>query len=250
MDLTLKQRFLDSWYDYFNDPELPITFYYTDTEIEGAELLEPPSGHQCVIGVLSKVRSGKSLILNEESLGCGGGKRYLGFTQQLRPHFEYFLSHGIPGEMEGERYKKSPELVKEILRLLPPFEAPGRYIVFKRWDMLEEGDDPDVVIFFATPDVLAGLFTLANFDEAEQNGVIAPFSSGCGSIVHYPFLERTADRPRAVLGMFDVSARPFVPSERLTFSVPINKFGSMVNNMAESFLITGSWDKVKRRIIR
>ncbi|MBW2029019.1 MAG: DUF169 domain-containing protein [Deltaproteobacteria bacterium] len=95
---------------------------------------------------------------------------------------------------------------------------------------------------------MEGLFTLANFDEAEQNGVIAPFSSGCVSIVHYPYLEKTADRPRAVLGIFDVSARPFVPSERLTFSVPINKFCSMVYNMAESFLITGSWDKVRGRI--
>jgi len=30
------------------------------------------------------------------------------------PHFEYFLSCGIPGKLEGERYKKSPELVKEF----------------------------------------------------------------------------------------------------------------------------------------
>ena len=76
--------------------------------------------------------------------------------------------------------------------------------------MLDESDDPAVVIFFAKADVLSGLFTLANYDEVEPNGVIAPFGAGCSTIVMYPYLERDADRPRAVLGMFDVSARPFV----------------------------------------
>jgi hypothetical protein len=51
-------------------------------------------------------------------------------------------------------------------------------------------DDPEVVIFFAQPDVLSGLFTLANYDEADPNGVFAPFAAGCGSIVHYPYLEK------------------------------------------------------------
>lgn len=114
--------------------------------------------------------------------------------------------------------------------------------------MLEEWDEPAVVIFFARPDVLSGLFTLANFDEAEPNGVFAPFAAGCGSIVHYPYLEKDSERPRAVLGMFDVSARPFVPENCLTFSVPMNKFARMIDNMEESFLITRSWAKVNKRI--
>jgi hypothetical protein len=50
--------------------------------------------------------------------------------------------------------------------------------------------------------------------------------------------------------MFDVSARPFVPKEMLTLAVPMNKFERMIENMDESFLITPSWDKVKKRISR
>jgi hypothetical protein len=88
---------------------------------------------------------------------------------------------------------------------------------------------------------LSGLFTLANFDEAKPNGVFCPFSAGCGSIVQYPYLENGSSRPRAVIGMFDVSARPYVPKETLTFAVPMNKFIRMVNNREESFLITRSW---------
>ena len=129
-----------------------------------------------------------------------------------------------------------------------PFQAPCRYIVFKRWDKLEESDDPQVVIFFAKPDVLAGLFTLANFDEEEPNGVIAPFGSGCSSIVYYPYFQRESQRPKAVIGMFDISARPFVGENELTFCVPLSKFLGMIGNIDESFLITKSWQLVQQRI--
>jgi hypothetical protein len=131
---------------------------------------------------------------------------------------------------------------------MPEFEAPAEYIVFKRWDDFDEEDEPAVIVFFAPPDVLSGLFTLAGFDEADPQAVIAPFSSGCGSIVFHPFLQLASDQPRAVLGMFDVSARPCVPSDVLTLAVPWPKFRRMVKNMEESFLITGSWEKVRARI--
>ena len=248
MDMEFKQRFSELWRKYFDGAELPMTFYYTNEEGRG-ELVKPPAAaHQCVIGVLDKVRKGQSLCFEADSLGCGGGKRYLGFTQQMRPNFEYFLSCGIPGKMEGERYKKSPEMVREVMKKMPDFRAPARFLVFKRWDSLDESDNPDVVIFCAKPDVLSGLFTLASFDEVEPNGVFAPFSAGCGSIVLYPYLEGKARRPRGVIGMFDVSARPYVQAGEMTFAAPTEKFRRMVENMEESFLITPSWEKVRKRI--
>jgi hypothetical protein len=130
----------------------------------------------------------------------------------------------------------------------PQFKAPARFIVFKRWDLLGESEDPDGVVFFARPDILSGLFTLANFDVGELNGVFCPFSAGCGSLVQYPYLEKESERPRAVLGMFDVSARPFIPEGVLSFSVPMNRFAVMVGNVEESFLITKSWGKIQKRI--
>lgn len=247
MDLKIKEEFIQLWRKHFNGSELPITFYYSDEEGH-AEMVEPPSEQKCLICDLSSVRNGKSLCFSVDSVGCGGGKRYLGFVQELRPNFEYFLSCGIPGRMEGERYKKSPELVKEVITKLPKFKAPGEFIIFKRWDLLEPSDNPDIVIFFAPPDVLSGLFTLTNFDETDPNGVVAPFGAGCGTIVQYPYLEKNSEHPRAVLGMFDVSARPCVPEDVLTFSMPMKKFVRMIENMPESFLITPSWSKVHKRI--
>ena len=50
--------------------------------------------------------------------------------------------------------------------------------------------------------------------------------------------------------MFDVSARPFIAEDILSFSVPMNKFLRMVENIPESFLITESWSKINARIGR
>ena len=247
MDMELKNKFIQLWKKYFDNAELPLAFYYTNEEGH-AELAGSATVPRCVIGALQNVRKGKSYCFDIESIGCFGGKRYLGFAEKIRPNFEYFLSYGIPGQMEGERYKMSPGLVKELMKNQPVFKAPAKYIVFKRWDVLEEPDDPDVVIFFARPDVLSGLFTLCAFDMSESDGVIAPFGAGCASIVQNPYLEKDSDNPKGIIGMFDVSARPYVFADELTFAAPMNKFERMVENIEESFLITESWKKVQKRI--
>ena len=247
MDVGLKDRFLESWGKYFDGAGLPLCFYYTNDE----SLIASPPGtlSRCVINVLNKVRDGKSLVLDVESVGCPGGKKYLGFKTSIRDDFEFFLSCGIPGSVEGERYKKSTGLVREMLQAETVFTAPGRFVVFKRWDKLEVLDKPAVAVFFAGPDVLAGLFTLANFDEAGPDGVFCPFGSGCSTIIRYPFLESLSPHPRGVIGLFDISARPFLLPNTLSFAVPWSKLMSMLANMDESFLVTPSWSKVRKRIM-
>lgn len=247
MDLTLKQKFLTNWNKFLPSAAPPIVFYYAH-ESKALMAAAPTAAHRCLLCDLAKVRNGQTVCFDVNAIGCPGGRRYLGFSQEIMPDFEYFLSTGIPGRLEGERYKKTPDLVKDAMKHAPRFQAPAPFMIFKRWDMLEEFDNPEVVIFFAPPDVLAALFTLANFDEAEPNGVFTPFAAGCGTIVQYPYLENAAERPRCVLGMFDISARPCVPPETLSFAIPWRKFVAMIDNMEESFLITHSWELVKKRI--
>lgn len=246
MNILLKETFLGLWKKYFGNAELPIVFYYTESN-GGAEWAEKPKGRSCIICELAKVRNGKSLVYNAERVMCGGAKRYLGFTEKMRPGFEYFLSCGND-QMEGERYIRTPVMVKEMMKNQRTLPAKGKNIVFKRWDNLTANDDPEVVIFFARPDVLSGLFTLANFDQTEPNGTITPFGAGCGTIVHYPYLESMSERQRAVIGMFDPSARPCVPEDVLTFAVPMKRFEKITSYMEESFLITGTWNTVRNRI--
>ncbi|MCX6270789.1 MAG: DUF169 domain-containing protein [Bacteroidetes bacterium] len=225
-----------------------MTFYYTSGD-GGAQWAEKSRDWSCLIGELVKVRNGKSIVYQADAVNCGGAKRYLGFTNEMRPGFEYFLSCGNE-EMEGERYIRTPEMVNELMKHQQNLSKKGLNIVFKRWDQLRVTDNPEVVVFFAPPDVLSGLFTLANFDQVEPNGTFTPFGAGCGSIVHYPYMEIQAERPRAVIGMFDPSARPCVSGHLLSFAVPMKKFEKMVGYMEESFLITETWTKVRRRIDR
>lgn len=248
MDMILKNEFSTRWAKYFADAPLPICFFYSDDDAWKEHLPQAAGSHACMVCQLIQVRRGRTLAFDAESIRCGGGKRYCGFETALRPGFEHFLSCGIPGKIEGERYKKTPELVLEFLKGAPEFTAPGKYIVFKRWDELGEADEPAVAAFFNTPDVIAGLYTLSGFDAADPNAVIAPFGAGCATIVQHPYLEKDKPEPRSVLGMFDVSARPCVDAATFTFATPMTKLKTMIANMDESFLITPSWAKVCRRI--
>jgi len=246
MDLELKQTFLNKWQKYFPGADLPITFEYAEDD-RGIPLINPADETRCMIGVLQKARAGVPLRFNTHTFPCMGGKHYCGYSPRLRNGIEEFLSHDDHGE--GERYKKTPQIATEAIKQSPELAAPKANLIFKRWDLLEARDNPVAVIFFAKADVLSGLFTLASFEVNEPHGVVvAPFSAGCGSIVKYPALENEQEKPRAVLGMFDVSARPYVPADTLTFAVPMKKFAGMVLDMDESFLITNSWDKVRARI--
>jgi uncharacterized protein (DUF169 family) len=247
MQPTIVESFFPRWEKYFPGAALPIGYYYSDRIIE-KDKKDTVNTDRCLIGNLNRVQEGHSFVYDAHSPGCSGGKRYSGFSRNLRPNFEYFLSCGIPGKLEGERYKKSPQLVETYLKIHPPFEAPGKYLVFKRLDKFTAGERPIAVIFFATPDVLAGLFALANYDRADPHGVICPMGSGCASVINYPLEEARAENPGCVLGMFDVSARPCISKEKLTFTIPIQRFEQIVQYMDESFLITKSWDQVRQRI--
>jgi len=247
LDLVFRDRFLDLWRKHFGGAELPLVFQYTDELGEGP-LSPKRNAVVCIVGQLDKPRRGETLYFNAEGVNCRGGKRYMGFAQTIMPGFEYFLSCGIPGKLKGEHYKKAPEFADAMIKRIPPYQAPGKYLVFKRWDKLTEDDQPEVVFFFAEADVLSALYSLANYDESDPNAVITPHCAGCAHIVHFPYLERLSDHPRAVIGMFDIHARPYVQKSVLSFAAPMSKFRRMVDNMDDSFLPRELWTRVKRRI--
>jgi uncharacterized protein (DUF169 family) len=249
MDIALRDTFSRLWQKYFDGAELPITF-----EIGGKAGTAPkapvPKGWKCIVCDLLKVRKGSSLVFDQDSLSCSGAQFYLGYTTERSPDFRYFLSYGKPDVVRGERYKRTPELVDQLGSHVVHIPAQGKSYTFRRWDKLAAADNPDVVIFFARPEELSGLFTLANFDQSDPDGVICPFGSGCSSVVYYPYLEQQKENQKAVLGMFDPSARPCVGVDVLTLAIPMKKFSRMIGYMEESFLMTGTWEKVKKKIAR
>jgi uncharacterized protein (DUF169 family) len=105
MDKALKAKFIELWIRYFNAAELPLAFYYSD-QADNADRVPSPSAHICMIGVLARARKGASLYFDADSIGCRGGKRYTGFTEEIIPQFEHFLSCGIPGSSKVNVIKK------------------------------------------------------------------------------------------------------------------------------------------------
>jgi len=93
------------------------------------------------------------------------------------------------------------------------------------------------VIFFARPEVLSGLFTLANYDRSDPNGVICPMGAECSSIILYPVLEgqKQEDEPKVVLGIFDPTARPCLPLDVLSMAFPMKRFEK-------------AWSRVQKKI--
>lgn len=166
---------------FFDGAELPIAFYYTDDEGR-AERVRPGTSHRCIFSSLSSVSEGRAICFDAEAIECLGGKRSLGFSEKGGPAIEHFLSCGVPGKFKGERYMKTPQIAAEAIRRSPSFKAPARLMVFKRWDSLDESDGADVVTFFAPPDVLSGLFSLAHFEGGAPTAS-SPWGSGCALTV-------------------------------------------------------------------
>ena len=249
MDLTLRDRFTASWQRYFPGAELPLALEFRAGPGTNKKV-PPPDGWRCIICQIGQARNGTTLAFDGSSVTCRGGLMYTGYSCERPPGFRYFLSEGKEGVVEGERYKQTPEIVDAWEQKIPPFDAQGKNLLFTRWDQLTESDNPAVVIFFARAEVMSGLFTLANFDRADPNGVICPMGAGCSSIVYYPWLEQQKEDPKVILGMFDPSARKCVPLDVMTMAFPMKRFEKVVGFMEESFLITKTWETVKKKIER
>ncbi len=123
MNDSFKREFQDKWAKYFPGAELPVAYFYA-ADVSAQDREDSRDEEHCVVACFDRVRQGHTFVYSGDSPGCQGWKRYTGFSQTLRPNFEYFLSCGIPGEMEGERYKKSPELVQALPR--EPSRPSGR----------------------------------------------------------------------------------------------------------------------------
>jgi uncharacterized protein (DUF169 family) len=247
VDPEIKEKFAQKWEKYFPGGELPIASFYADA-LDGVEYPDAPKTDRnfvCVFGQLTPVRMGKARAFNQNNVGCFGASGMFGFSD-----------HQISGEMganydfliKEEKFYKTAEQVKEIMTKFPPVPARGKYLIFKRWDLLTANDQPLVVSFFCNPDTIAGLHALANYDSMTPHAVIAPFSSGCDTLIGFAVRELQTNTPRAVLGLFDPSARVCVKPDLLTFSIPWPKFISMMENMDKCFLTTSLWQTICKRM--
>ena len=102
----------------------PLAFYYSEEAPAGYQ--PKPETRGCLVAVLGRARRGETVFFDRDTAGCPGGGHFLGFCE-ARPEIDLFVSTGIPGKMEGEHYKRSPELMRAF-RLAPSPGASARTV--------------------------------------------------------------------------------------------------------------------------
>jgi hypothetical protein len=259
-------RFLDALgYD-----EEPMAMLYTDNE--PAEGFAPSSvplpsleddrerrvdwkllneNWSCVLGKLRLARHKKTAaFFGKERFGCLGGAFFLGFNKPQLETIVHYVSAGIPNVLEGERYFPSPDAARQYYRDMDPEAAPGRFCVFKPISLLGESETPEIVTFFAGPEVISGLHQLTLFVTDDPEAVMSPWGAGCANLVAWPRRYKKEGKLKACLGGWDPSCRRFLKQDEITLTLPVIMFDKMLSLWTESFLTQEAWRSVRKRIDR
>lgn len=230
------QTFLKRYREAFGEAvPYPIAFGYSDIPaVEGKKV------PRCMIGAIRRVCEGEPLTLCAENVLCGGGSLYTAFAP---------MQERIPGFVsETEHYKRTKEQVKAYIDRLDIRLTEKPYLNFIRMDKLADLNSVEGILFFATPDMLSGLCAWAFFDNDADDAVCTRFASGCCSIVTFAVQENRRGGRSCFLGMLDPSARPLVPFNELTFTVPMGRFREMVQTMEHSALFQKACSIVRKRM--
>lgn len=230
------QEFVTRYEEVFGESTpLPVAFGYSNKA--ATEVKKIP---RCMIGAIRKVCEGDALTLSADNVLCGGGSLYTAFAP-MPDRVPTFVS-------EVEHYKQTKEQVKKYIRRLDIRLSEKPYLNFIRMDKLENTDEVEGILFFATPDVLSGLCSWAFYDNNADDAVSTRFASGCCSIVTFAVKENERGGRSCFIGLLDPSARPLIPKNELTFTIPACRFKEMLETMEQSALFQKAYSVVKKRI--
>lgn len=207
----------------------------------------------CVMGNIWLARKkGGAAFISAEEYGCPGGVYY---CSMIKPHLrfiEHYVSTGFEGTpLHGERYMRDPESMRKFMLEVNPREASGKYCIFKPLSQFADDEQPEFVIFFARPEVLSGLFTQAVFTTGDMECVVSPFGAGCTNMLSWPLYYKERGEEKAVIGGFDPSARKFMKTDELTFTVSLDFYNKMLAALPESmFTHETDWKTVRKKVAR
>ncbi|MEF2146581.1 MAG: DUF169 domain-containing protein [Desulfovibrionaceae bacterium] len=194
-------------------------------------------------------RKGDPAWFNPGRCGCMGAAQYLGFRKGPFRFVAHYVSTGMP-HVEGECYTDSPESFDVLYAAMDPQPAPAPYCVFRRLSDYPSGTRPELVTFFARPEVMSGLHQYITFLTCDAESVASPWGSGCSTLVTWPLLYRRRGQTRAVLGGWDPSMRKLLKTDELFLTVPLHLYEQMVERWHESFLGGARWQAQRKKIER
>lgn len=217
------------------------------------DMQEVMKSFSCVMGNVWLARKkGGAAFISAEEYGCPGGVYY---CSMMKPHLrfiEHYVSTGYEGTpLHGERYMPNPDAMRAFMLEVNPREAPGKYCIFKPLSRFADGETPEFVIFFARPEILSGLFTHAVFTTGDMQCVVSPFGAGCTNMIAWPLYYQGRGEEKGVIGGFDPSARKFMKTDELTFTVPLSLYEKMLAALPESmFTHETDWKNVRKKVDR
>lgn len=224
----------------------PVAVLLSNEKPEGA--LQSKEGQwSCIIPLFIAAAKGKISVFERKTTMCPGGKAGFGFGQfpNYPNGIEYFLTVGKEGKFEGEGYMKNPELGEDFVKCLPITDIPYEYVVLEPLSQIDTTKEkPELIVFYVNTNQLSALTVLANYYRPGIENVMIPFSSGCQSVFLIPYAEAQKENPKAAVGLIDITIRPMIEADMLSFSVPYKMFLDMEKNTDGSFLEKHLWHRI------
>jgi uncharacterized protein (DUF169 family) len=206
----------------------------------------------CLFGNIWLARKKKKAAwISHGECGCMGGGYYSGVYGPYLDMNVMFVSTGVPGtHIEGEHFMPSPESMRAFMDACALPLGNGKYCVIKPLEQFFGMERPLVVVFFARPEVLTGLNSLAIYTVGHHDAVIAPFGANCTNIIAWPLVYERRGLERAVLGGLDPTSRKFMKTDEMSFAVPLALYCKMLDNMETSTLTRHTWEGVRKKVTR
>jgi uncharacterized protein (DUF169 family) len=267
--------------NYLNLDLNPVAIIWSNDKPEKAlQFKEGKFG--CAMHLVAQAAKGKTAVLDADTSGCFTAASAFGFGKfedKWRLDMDYyyaFLSCGMKdigiddklkelitaaakrgsapqdalhNMLEGEGYKKNRELVKKHVDSWPVVQIKEKYVVMKPLKEVDyEKETPVQIIFFANPNQLSALITLANFSTGRSDMVKVGGGSGCQDVGLFAYQESKEKTPRAIIGFKDIYARNnlkrTIGTDKLTLTVPMKLFMTMEEDADESLLVRDTWKKL------
>lgn len=255
----------------------PVAITWADAPPEGAAQFKAGSWGCAMSLIASVAAKGRTVAFTRRNYGCWGAGVGLGFGNQYEAFpggtdcFARFLSNGNQhdptgraiGErmaagagsrladhyLNGERYIQNPEQARRFVESLPVRDLGERCVVAKPLEELAPEDEVKSVSFFVEPDALSALVVLANYVRPDLENVAIPWAAACQVIGLFGYRESERERPRALVGLTDLSARKYVRpqlgSSVLSFTLPYALFLELEAKVEGSFLERDTWMQLR-----
>ncbi|NOR87223.1 MAG: hypothetical protein GQ527_06405 [Bacteroidales bacterium] len=204
-------------------------------------------GLGCITPLIFKSAKGKVVAFDNDSTGWPCSSFYLGYSDWIFSGIEKFLSNEVVHGREPEHFLKNPDIAKEFVESYIPKEKRSNAIVFKPLEFFVENEKPELVIFFVNADQISALVYLVNHAAPQEERIVAKFASACMSVFTIPLQYAKEKKKKAVWGMHDISVRSNMPKELMSLTMPYDLFLEVYDNIADSFIMTENWQKLKRR---